>query len=95
MNANIRTIGGSMGAAVMAGVVTAKHGPAGFPAESGYTIGFVVLGACMLLAAGAASLIPDVHEQDTGGRLADADNAELAYVPGASGPGPSPTSSAA
>jgi MFS family permease len=88
MNANIRTIGGSVGAAVMAGIVTAKHGPAGFPAESGYTIGFVVLGCCMLLAAAAACLIPDTHEQPTGGRLADADNAELAYVPGASGPGP-------
>ncbi len=95
MNANIRTIGGSMGAAVMAGIVTAKHGPAGFPVESGYTIGFVVLGVCMLLAAVAASMIPDIHEQDTGGRLADADNAELAYIPGASGPGPGSTSSAA
>ncbi len=88
MNANIRTIGGSVGAAVMAGIVTAQHGPSGFPAESGYTIGFVVLGCCMLLAAGAASLIPDLHELRTGGRLADADNAELAYVPGASASGP-------
>ena len=93
MNANIRTIGGSVGAAVMAGIVTAKHGPAGFPAESGYTTGFVVLGCCMLLAAGIASLIPDIHEQATGGRLADADNAELAYLPGASGPRPDPSPS--
>jgi len=93
MNANIRTIGGSMGAAVMAGIVTAKHGPAGFPAESGYTVGFAVLGCCTLVAAAVASRIPDIHEQATGGRLADADNAELALMPGASGPGPSPSPS--
>lgn len=87
MNANIRTIGGSIGAAVMAGIVTAKQGPAGFPAESGYTLGFLVLGGCMVLAAAVACLIPDFHDQPTGGRLADADNAEIALVPGASGPG--------
>lgn len=92
MNANIRTIGGSVGAAVMAGIVTARHGPDGFPVESGYTIGFVVLGCCMLLAAAAGCLIPDIHEQPTSGPLADADNAELAFVPGASGPGPDPAS---
>ncbi len=57
MNANIRTIGGSVGAAVMAGIVTAKHGPSGFPAESGYTIGFVVLG--LLHAAGCRGREPD------------------------------------
>ena len=50
MNANIRTIGGSMGAAVMAGIITAKIGADGYPAESGYTIGFLVLGVVMALA---------------------------------------------
>lgn len=59
MNANIRTIGGSVGAAVMAGIVTAQVGPGGIPDESGYTAGFLVLGAGMLLAAGAALFIPD------------------------------------
>lgn len=81
MNANIRTIGGSVGAAVMAGVVTARQGPGGFPAESGYTWGFVILGVGMLLAAVAAAFIPDIHEQPTAGRLEDARNAELGFVP--------------
>ncbi len=84
MNANIRTIGGSLGSAVMAGVVTARMGPGGLPAESGYTIGFAILAVGMLFAAAAAAFIPDLREQLTNGPLADADNAELAYLPAAS-----------
>ena len=81
MNANIRTIGGSIGSAVMAGVVTARTGPTGLPAEGGYTVGFAILAVGMLLAAGAAAMIPDLHEQPTSGPLEDAENAELGYVP--------------
>ena len=44
MNANIRTIGGSIGAAVMASIVTSQLGPSGLPQESGYTTGFAVHG---------------------------------------------------
>ena len=88
MNANIRTIGGAVGSAVMAGVVTAHVGASGFPVERGYTVGFAILAGCLLLAAGCALLIPDSHDQPTDGRLADADNAELSYLPAASGPGP-------
>jgi EmrB/QacA subfamily drug resistance transporter len=84
MNANIRTIGGSIGSAMMAGIVTARLGPLGIPEESGYTVGFAVLGAGMLLAATAAAFVPDVHRQATSGPLADADNAELGMVPAAS-----------
>ena len=62
MNANIRTIGGSIGAAVMAGIITAHLGVGGFPAERGYTIGFVVLGVVMALASLAALRIPATHE---------------------------------
>ncbi len=58
MNANIRTIGGSLGAALMAGVVTARPGPGGLPSESGYTTGFVLLTALLLLAALVTTLIP-------------------------------------
>ena len=83
MNANIRTIGGSVGAAVMAGIVTAQVGPTGIPDESGYTTGFLVLGAGMLIAACAALFIPDLRDQPTSGPLQDADNAELGYLPGA------------
>jgi MFS family permease len=91
MNANIRTIGGSVGAAVMAGIVTARVGPGGIPDESGYTTGFLVLGAGMLVAAAAALFIPDLRDQPTSGPLQDADNAELAFLPGApSIPGVSP-----
>ena len=80
MNANIRTIGGSVGAAVMAGVVTAHHGPLGYPAESGYTTGFALLGTAMLAAAVVAGRIPDVRVQPHS-RLEDAGNAELGYLP--------------
>ncbi|MEQ4498006.1 MFS transporter, partial [Nocardioides kribbensis] len=65
MNANIRTIGGSIGSAVMAGIVTARMNPAGFPEESGYTIGFAILAVGMLVAAAAAMRIPDIHDPAT------------------------------
>jgi EmrB/QacA subfamily drug resistance transporter len=58
MNANIRTIGGSIGAAVMASIVTAKLEPSGLPAASGYTTGFGVMAAVVAVAALAALLVP-------------------------------------
>jgi EmrB/QacA subfamily drug resistance transporter len=58
MNANIRTIGGSLGAAFMASVVAAGARPDGLPKESGYTHGFLMLGAALLLSALAALLVP-------------------------------------
>jgi predicted MFS family arabinose efflux permease len=61
MNANIRTIGGAIGAAVMASVVTAQVGPSGLPQESGYTNGFLMLAGAVLLAALATLLIPAVR----------------------------------
>ena len=81
MNANIRTIGGSIGAAVMAGILTARTGSTGYPAESGYTVGFCVLGLVTALAAFAASLMPDLRQP--GSPLDNANIAELALVPGA------------
>lgn len=60
MNANIRTIGGSVGTAVMASIVTAHFLPSGFPKEIGYTAGFAVLGGALLLAAIAGLAIPTV-----------------------------------
>lgn len=60
MNANIRTIGGSIGTAVMASIVTAHMLPGGFPREIGYTHGFAVLGGALLLAALAGLAIPSV-----------------------------------
>ena len=80
MNANIRTIGGSLGTAVMAGIVTAHVGTTGFPVERGYTVGFTVMGAAMILATFAAARIPDLRLQPTAGHLSDMENAELGLV---------------
>jgi predicted MFS family arabinose efflux permease len=63
MNANIRTIGGSIGAAVMASVVTAGAGRTGLPTESGYEHGFLMLTGALLLAAVAALFIPAVRRE--------------------------------
>jgi EmrB/QacA subfamily drug resistance transporter len=61
MNANIRTIGGCIGSAVMASIVTAHLEPSGLPEESGYTTGFAVMAVGMLLAALSGLLIPAVR----------------------------------
>jgi len=60
MNANIRTIGGSIGAAVMASIVTASLLPGGLPEESGYINGFIALTVVMALAAVVGLLIPRI-----------------------------------
>ncbi|MCW2830956.1 MAG: transporter, partial [Aeromicrobium sp.] len=64
MNANIRTIGGSIGTAVMSSIVTAHFLPSGFPKEIGYTAGFTVLAAALLLAAFAALAIPTMSGKE-------------------------------
>jgi len=61
MNANIRTIGGSIGSAAMASIVTSRLAPTGLPMESGYTIGFAVMTGGLVLAAVAGLLIPAVR----------------------------------
>jgi EmrB/QacA subfamily drug resistance transporter len=66
MNTNIRTIGGSIGSAVMASIVTSRLAPSGFPKESGYTIGFAALTAGLVLAALAATLIPSARRLSRG-----------------------------
>ena len=83
MNANIRTIGGSIGAAVMASIVTSQLAPSGLPKESGYTTGFAVMAGGLVLAALAGLLIPVAR----GGLRAPAgepEHAELAMVGGRS-----------
>jgi MFS family permease len=62
MNANIRTIGGSIGAAVMASIVTSQVGPSGLPAESGYTTGFAAMAGGLVLAGLAGLLIPSPRD---------------------------------
>ncbi|MFE9444740.1 MFS transporter [Streptomyces sp. NPDC006602] len=58
MNANIRTIGGSIGAAVTSVLVTGRLQPSGLPYASGYTHGFALLALLCLAAALAALLVP-------------------------------------
>jgi EmrB/QacA subfamily drug resistance transporter len=82
MNANIRTIGGSIGAALMASLVTSDLEPGGLPKESGYTNGFAMLVGALILATLAALLIPGARKL---GRPADGvdpepEHAELAAL---------------
>ncbi|MEZ0069839.1 MFS family permease [Streptacidiphilus sp. MAP12-20] len=58
MNANIRTIGGSIGASVTSVLVTSRLQPSGLPYASGYTHSFGLLAVFCLGAAGAALLVP-------------------------------------
>jgi EmrB/QacA subfamily drug resistance transporter len=58
MNANIRTIGGCIGSAAMASIVVSHLAKSGLPLQSGYTSGFAVMAAALLVAAVAGLLIP-------------------------------------
>ena len=83
MNANIRTIGGSIGAAVMASIVTSQLAPSGLPKESGYTAGFAVMAAGLVFAALAGLLIPAAKRQlSTAGRETAPSGSELALAAG-------------
>jgi EmrB/QacA subfamily drug resistance transporter len=83
MNANIRTIGGAIGAAVTSSIVTSRLIAHGHPADSGYTKGFAFLAAMTVIAIIAAIFIPTATAAK-----ADADhephlrNAELALLAG-------------
>jgi len=83
MNANIRTIGGAIGAAVTSSIVTSRLQGDGLPAASGYTKGFAFLAAMTVVAVVAAIFIPARAAAE-----ADADrrphlrNAELALLAG-------------
>lgn len=61
MNTNIRTVGGAIGSAVVATVVTAELQPIGLPTESGYTHGFLLLAITSTAAAIVAVLVPVVR----------------------------------
>jgi EmrB/QacA subfamily drug resistance transporter len=80
MNANIRTIGGSIGAAVMASIVTSQLEPSGLPREAGYTTGFAVMAAGLLLAAAAGLLMPSARRLRTAED--GPEHAEMAMVAG-------------
>jgi EmrB/QacA subfamily drug resistance transporter len=83
MNANIRTIGGAVGSAVMSTIVTATLLRDGFPSIAGYSRGFAFLGIVTIAAVIAAAFIPTATSKaahdDHGRHLM---NAELAIAPG-------------
>jgi hypothetical protein len=58
MNANIRTIGGSIGVAVMSSIVTSGVRAGAVPRESGYTHGFALMILAAIAATVAAFLVP-------------------------------------
>jgi EmrB/QacA subfamily drug resistance transporter len=58
MNTNIRTIGASIGTALVSAIVTAHPGPHGLPAETGYTMAFLLLAAASAAAFGVSLLVP-------------------------------------
>ncbi len=63
MNANIRTIGGAIGSAVTATIVTSSLDPEGLPLESGYSSAFTVLAGVLVLAAAAGLSIPSMSRR--------------------------------
>jgi hypothetical protein len=81
MNANIRTIGGSIGAAVMSSIVTSTTGFGGLPRESGYTHGFGLLTVATIAAALCAMLVPAAARAlPRGGRTEELPHAELGLL---------------
>jgi MFS family permease len=67
MNANFRTIGGSIGAAVVASIVTANAQSSGLPHEAGYTHAFLLLAGVSVAAVIAALIVPRQRPPATGG----------------------------
>jgi EmrB/QacA subfamily drug resistance transporter len=61
MNANIRTIGGSIGTALAASIITGHVQPSGLPAEAGFTDTFLLLSAFAAAAVVLALAIPSVR----------------------------------
>lgn len=85
MNANIRTIGGAVGAGIMSSIVTSQLLKSGLPAESGYTRGFAFLAAMTVVAVIAAFFIPTAEALPAGEDLdhnVHVEHAELALIAG-------------
>jgi sugar phosphate permease len=85
MNANIRTIGGAIGAGIMSSIVTATLLHSGYPAETGYRDGFAFLAAVTAIAIVAGIMIPTTPKVPAGDDQEHhhhVEHAELALVPG-------------
>ena len=81
MNANIRTVGGAIGGAVLGSVVTAGARADGLPVEAGYTHGFAVLAGCSAVAALVALLVPLGRQPEAEELEGEVRHPELAVVP--------------
>ncbi|WP_157134745.1 MFS transporter [Sphingomonas sp. PAMC 26605] len=64
MNANIRTIGGALGAAIVSSILESNRGLGGFPTESGYEIVFSFLAITGLISSVTCILIPLPYNGD-------------------------------
>jgi EmrB/QacA subfamily drug resistance transporter len=82
MNANVRTIGGSVGAAVMSSIVTSGMREGSFPRESGYTHGFALLTVTAIAATIAAFFVPGRLRPPASMTEATMPHAELGMVAG-------------
>ena len=85
MNANIRTIGGAVGAGIMSSIVTSRLLGSGLPAQSGYTMGFAFLAAVTVVATIAALFVPTASPLPSGEDLEHkmhVEHAELAIIAG-------------
>jgi EmrB/QacA subfamily drug resistance transporter len=95
MNTNIRTIGGAVGAAVLSSIITARMRPNGYPDESGYTHGWIVMAVLAAISVGVALTIPRVlHRPETESLPAPAETVTIASVRVIS-PAPAPASASA
>ena len=79
MNANIRTIGGSIGTAVMASIVTSGASVGGLPKDSGYSNGFWFLAAATATALVASLVIPAARRRT--GSTENSENTDFGLVP--------------
>jgi EmrB/QacA subfamily drug resistance transporter len=72
MNANIRTIGGSIGSGIVASIVASGALPSGYPRESSYVTSLALLTAASLAAAFAGGVVPVRRARSgrTGGAVA-------------------------
>jgi MFS family permease len=83
VNANMRSVFGALGATLMGVVVTAHLDGSDRPLESGYTAGYLVLAAVMIVGVVVSLLVPDRRGAGTDAPWQDAVDAELGLVPNA------------
>jgi MFS family permease len=80
MNANIRTIGGSIGAAIMSSIVTSGVRAGSIPRQSGYTHGFELMTVAAIAAVIAALFVPGRLRSSAPASEATLPHAELGMV---------------